>query len=589
MNKLAFLEAFNSREDLKQFGDDALLLFALELTFDIDDILGVASTSLTEGCNDKKADLIYIDTEFRHAVIAQTYIAASITNKKGEPKKEAPANKASDLNTAISWVIASPIEKIPEEIKPQTIELREAINNGTINRIYLWYVHNLPESLNVKRKLDTVENSAKTLVASIFPEHKDIEIRALEVGIFTLEEWYKSISTPILISDKFRIQVSGGFEVSGPDWKAYITSIPAKWLYEQIHKYKTDLFSVDVREYLGSREDDTNINYGIKKTAFENPSHFFVYNNGITALVHEFKPSKIKGHTIINFKGFSIMNGAQTTGTIGSLDSPPDDSAYVQIRFIMCRRSKRVHDIVLYNNTQNKVTGPDFRSNDNIQRRLEQEFKQIPGVEYVARRGGYEDIIKRRSNLLPSVTAGQALAALHGDPGIAYHQKTKIWDENELYVKYFNEGTTAKHIVFSYSLLKAIEKRKFDLLNKSRCGNLTNQDETEFSFFHNRGSILLMVCAIAECLEIFLNQQISNKFALNFNGNISPEKATRNWIPIVEATSSFSNYLSEGLSDGFRTRQLVDKAIQSFRSLVNSTKKANANIYNTFAGQVDLS
>jgi hypothetical protein len=49
MKNVAFLEAFKSRDDLKQFGVDALLLFALELKFDIDDISAVASSSLTEG------------------------------------------------------------------------------------------------------------------------------------------------------------------------------------------------------------------------------------------------------------------------------------------------------------------------------------------------------------------------------------------------------------------------------------------------------------------------------------------------------------------------------------------------------------
>ena len=70
--KQAFLEAFEVRDDLKQFGSDALLLFALQIQFALDDIELVALNSLTEGYNDKKSDLIYIDTEGKLAVIAQT-------------------------------------------------------------------------------------------------------------------------------------------------------------------------------------------------------------------------------------------------------------------------------------------------------------------------------------------------------------------------------------------------------------------------------------------------------------------------------------------------------------------------------------
>jgi hypothetical protein len=44
----------------------------------------------------------------------------------------------------------------------------------------------------------------------------------------------------------------------------------------------------------------------------------------------------------------------------------------------------------------------------------------IPDTEYErGRRGGTSDTIKRRPNLLPSYTVGQALAAFDGDPVIA--------------------------------------------------------------------------------------------------------------------------------------------------------------------------
>ena len=48
----------------------------------------------------------------------------------------------------------------------------------------------------------------------------------------------------------------------------------------------------------------------------------------------------------INFKGISIVNGGQTIGAIGSLDSPPDDKAMVQVRFITCSSPDTVYDIV---------------------------------------------------------------------------------------------------------------------------------------------------------------------------------------------------------------------------------------------------
>ena len=58
-----FDKAFTSRDDLKKFGSDSLLLYALQLKFGIEDIILVASNSLTDGSDDKKADLVYIDSD----------------------------------------------------------------------------------------------------------------------------------------------------------------------------------------------------------------------------------------------------------------------------------------------------------------------------------------------------------------------------------------------------------------------------------------------------------------------------------------------------------------------------------------------
>jgi len=576
-----FWTAFSSREDLAQFGNDALLLFALQLKLSIEDILILASNSLTEGNDDKKADLVHIDAEEGYVVIAQTYVSQDIN------KKSAPSNKASDLNTAVSWLLNRPIEDLPLSMKPQAEELRQAIKDRTIRSIHIWYVHNLPESKNVRQELATVEHTAKSAIKAHFPESSDIDIQALEVGISTLKEWYQAISTPILVSDEFIIPISGGFDIGYADWKAYVTSIPAKWLYEQFKKHKTKLFSANVRDYLGSRNEDRNINNAIKNTAHDDPKHFWVFNNGITVLVHEFKPKKRRGQTEIWVKGFSIVNGAQTTGSVGNLNKAPSDDAKIQVRFITCNDKDTLRKIVLYNNTQNKITAADFRSSDPVQGKLLSEFKNMPCVEYLPRRGGHEDAIKRRPYGLPSVTAGQALAAFHRDPDIAYHQKTHMWEDDTLYSRYFNEQTTAKHIIFAYSLLQAVEKKKRDLLTKSKNNSLKEIEKTQLNFFRKRGSTFLMASAIARCLEILLDKQIPNLFSLSFRDNLSPEKATDRWTNIIDSASSFTEPLEKGLSDGFKNRDAVEDAIKIFQSLIAATREANKEIYNAFAGMVN--
>jgi len=577
----SFWQAFSSRDDLSKFGADALLLFALQMRFGIEDILTVAENSLTEGSDDKKVDLVYIDSESEHAVIAQTYMS----EKMG--KKKAPTDKATGLNTAVSWLLSRPISGLPETIKSHAEELRQAIGEGSIKYIHIWYVHNLPESVNVKDELATVEHTANAAIKAYFPSSAIVGIQALEVGTNTLEQWYKSILMPILVSEEFTIPISGGFEISNGDWKAYVTSIPARWLYEQFQSYKTMLFSANVRDYLGSRKVDADINNGIKKTAHDDSGHFWVYNNGITVLVHKFEEKK-KGDKIeIYIKGFAIVNGSQTTGAIGSLEKPPADNAKVQVRFITCNNQKTLHDIVKYNNSQNKITAPDFRSGDRIQIRLVNEFRDIPLVEYTPRRGGYVDAIKRRPYALPAVTAGQALAAFHSDPDIAYHEKSHMWEDDKLYTRYFGDQTKAKHIIFAYSLLRAVENKKLDLREKHKKNSLLDVEKKQLEFFRKRGSTFLMTSAISKSLETLLNKPIPNLFSKAFKSNLSPEQAIKKWAPIVEIASAFTESLVGGLADGFKTHETVYGAIGSFQNLIASVKQANAEIFAKFAAQVN--
>jgi len=579
--RYSFLEAFDSREDLKRFGSSSLILFALLLKFEIEDISIVGTNSLVCGPNDKKVDLVYIDSESGFAVIAQSYIS------QDRGKTEAPANKASDLNTAISWLLNRPVDELPANIQPHAKELRNAILEGSINSIYIWYIHNLPESKNVEEELKTVELSAKTTIKSGL-NSMEVEIQAQEIGVSTLQEWYESLSTPILINEESQIEINGGFEINGDDWSAYVTSIPAKWLFNIFLEHKTKLFSANVRDYLGSRKTDKNINSGIKNTAHSDPQHFWVYNNGITALVHRFEEKKIDGSQFICFKGFSIVNGAQTTGAIGNLKEPPLDDTVVQIRFIKCLNKDTIYNIVKFNNSQNRITAPDFRSDDPIQRRLRREFEKIPSIEYLPRRGGHEDLIRRRPDVLPSVTAGQALATLHRDPDVAYHKKTNIWESDALYSKYFNEQTTAEHILFAYSLLKTIEGEKLSLLNKSKSDNLTEIEKTQLDFYRKRGSIFMMSSAIARCLDILLNRPIPNLFRISFKNNLSPVAAVEMWKPIVEIGSSFSQPLMDGLADGFKNRVAVTNAIKTFQSLISSTKQVNQQIFSSFAAKIQI-
>ncbi len=576
------LVALNSRTDLTKYGDNALLLFTLQLRFEIEDIDAVATNSLTDSSNDKKCDLVYVDKESQVAVIAQGYSC-----RKASLPDEAPANKASDLNTAVTWLLSTPISDLPTQIlRSAASELREALENNELNSIEFWYSHNLPESANVRNELNAVTRNAQNAVRQHFPQCTDINISGLELGITATEGLYKSLTTPILVSDKLSVSVSEGFNITAGDWQAFITTIPADWLHSLFKEYESKLFSANIRGYLGSRNADVNINNGIKQTAQDDPDNFCVFNNGITAITHGFNYDS--SSQLLELTGISIVNGAQTTGAIGNLLSSPSDKVRIQARFIVCSNPSTIKSVIRYNNSQNKVEAPDFRSNDSIQSKLVIEFGSIPDAEYLGgRRGGSEDVIRRRSSLLPSSTVGQSLTAFHGDPLNAYNRKSDIWKSNAFYDRVFNAQTTARHIIFVHSLHEALDDVKRDLSEKKKKDSITSAELSQLEFFLNRGSTLVAMTAIAACLEVLLNRQIPNLFNLSF-GCVSPTSARSIWGEVLTPIIALISQLVPAVENGIKGQSSTSVTISTFRSLVDATKVPNDAIYANFRQKVEI-
>jgi hypothetical protein len=560
--------------------DDSIGIFAINLRFNLDDFQSVAADSLVGGDDDKKCDVLYIDKERELALIAQCYMSS-----KSRPS--APSNKASDLNTAIAWLLSTELNSLPDRLRGRAEELRTAIAGGEIKQIYIWYVHNLPGSKNVEKELATVEASARAALHKTFPTH-DINIFAEEICSTKLDRWYMQAERTVIVTDQFSITVPEAVQVNGADWKSLLTTVRGDWLSQLYRTYKTDLFSANLRSYLGSRESDSNINNGIKQTAETQPGNFYVYNNGITALVldYDLGPRAKKGRKLL-LKGISIVNGAQTTGSLGSLTDVVSPDLQVQIRFVKASRESIVGDVVRFNNSQNRLQAADFRSNDPIQERLRGEFKTIANAEYEGgRRGGASDAIKRSKFTLPSYTVGQSLAAFHGDPVTAYDKKSELWTSEKNYRQIFTDRTTARHIEFCYSLLDQINDRKFRLTQKEKKDklSLTQIENASLAFLGKKGASYLLVYAISQCMETIIGKSIPNKFDLHFAQNVSPANASKIWTPIVDMMLPLSNQLESSFSRGRISNENVQKTVPNFTGVVASLASLQRQTFDEFAG-----
>lgn len=562
-------DAFKARDDLTKYGSNALLLFLAQIRLGVDDIEAFATNALTDHSNDKKADLVAVVRDGAKVVIGQGYF------REREDKPAAPEDKAADANTAVSWLIAGPLESVPATLRGAAQEVRAALEAGTVTEFEIWYSHNLPESKNVQRELNQAALTADALIKREFPS-ADVDVTATEFGIATLETEYARTQAPIFVSEAFNFDIPGGFELKADGWSAFSTAINGAALRTLWSAHTTDLMSPNIRDYLGMVRSTGNINFGIKQTAKSEPENFAIFNNGITILVNDYQLES--DGTSLRVDGVGIVNGGQTTGAIGELSGAEAarlGEAMVMARFVKCTDPGVLQDIVRYNNTQNKVEATDFRSKDAIQERLRGEFESIPDADYRGgRRGGASDAIVRRRGLLPDSSVAQALAAFHGRPNLAYNETRAIWDNDAVYASVFRDTVSARHIVFVFGLLRAIDNAKQNITAIAEAER-TDAQKKHAEFFRGRGSNLLMLAAIGSCFETVIGRPIADRTELKFKKNVSPTEAAEVWQPLVDTLLAFSAQLVPATNQGLKSSERVARAIEGFSAMVEATRAAN--------------
>ena len=501
-------------ELIKKFGEGAAyLLWSLSMYLDHGDIEELAAQALTDQPDDKKIDFLFFDLDEKRLVFAQGYYS----KKNGE---QAPANKAADLNTAAAWLISGDLKQVPQGLAEIIREARSALETGEVDSIELLYVHNLPESKNVLNELKTVETH---LLKGL--EKLNVRVSAVELGLEELEKVFVAKESQILVRDSISCPAKVHFEEAGPNWKAAVTSVPGEWLRSLFTKYREPLFSANYRGFLGVTKRK-RINSGIKQTAENQPHNFWVFNNGVSILTLGYKPKS--DNLILN--GLSIINGAQTTG---SLASAKESDTRVMVRIIECTDAETVKSIVRFNNTQNEITTWDQYSNTEEQKRIQQEIQQL-GHSYSLKRGFAESLSGMGIELV-----AQPLLAFHGDFLTANRGKNGIFETTTAYNKAF-QHRTARHIIFVYTLAKAIDHWNLELKQKRRDSTLIDVELQQLELFRSLKFKYFLMALIAGSLDSFIGKACKLD-TIGFMPDTSNaknktlEELSDLWLPVVRA------------------------------------------------------
>jgi hypothetical protein len=229
--------------------------------------------------------------------------------------------------------------------------------------------------------------------------------------------------------------------------------------------HRDRLFSQNLRLFYQS----SNVNDALRKTLETDPESFWYFNNGITIIADRVSKS-IAGapgrqFALFTCEGASVVNGAQTVGTIGTaaeagVAGSENDATWVQVRIISLEKCppEFARRITRAANLQNAVGNREFAAMDPLQHKLAVEFA-LDKRRYVYKRGETDP---RGGEGCSIVEATQALACAHS-VGLAVEVKREIsalWADTESapYTEIFTPNITAERVWKAVAVMRAVDE-----------------------------------------------------------------------------------------------------------------------------------
>jgi len=205
-------------------------------------------------------------------------------------------------------------------------------------------------------------------------------------------------------------------------------------------------------------------NEAIAKSLREEPSKFFMYNNGMTIVTKDIKAEPVNGNKKIRItiNDFQVLNGGQTLRTLHNFNAQSETNitdylskSEVLVRIFNASNSDAVNKIAEYTNSQNSISNVDLKSLSTLQIQLEQLLDEH-NIIYSRKNGdtGMNDQKEYRYKISME-QFGQILFAIQGNPEKSSNQKQHIFG------KYYDEIFSEKN--FNISEAPSIIESYFEI------------------------------------------------------------------------------------------------------------------------------
>lgn len=221
------------------------------------------------------------------------------------------------------------------------------------------------------------------------------------------------------------------FSVSGYDVAEYIVDgdnsaiiapIKASELVRIDGIVNQSVFAFNVRGSLGR----TKVNRDIARSISEHDKHklFPLFHNGITIIAETVD----KSDDSVDISNFYVVNGCQSLNALFDSRRGLTDDLRILTKFIKASPTSSLAEMITrFSNNQNGVKARDFKSNNQIQIRLQNEFATTYGDDYFFEIKRGED--SQDTEVITNEIAGQYLMAFDLQTPWATHRKYQIFEE----------------------------------------------------------------------------------------------------------------------------------------------------------------
>ena len=311
-----------------------------------------------DGGSDHGVDSVYIDAAENLWIVQSKYIDRGL----GEPD----LGDVSKFRDGIKDLVAGKFERFNQALLEKTPLITRALNSES-TRVKAILVYS-GDALSDDRRhiMADLEETFNSQASPDFLRFSNYGLNSLHDRLI---DHYRS--EPINVD----IELSHYGCVETP-YRSFYGRIKAADLKALRDQYGDILFEENIRYFKGS----TAVNEGISSTLRQRAEQLFYFNNGVTFLCESIGPIGPRDDTRTQGKfrvqGLSIINGAQTVGTVAREPRAHYDAnpAELLATFICLEDAEEdfANQVTQYRNSQNAVNERDFAALDENQQHWQQ-------------------------------------------------------------------------------------------------------------------------------------------------------------------------------------------------------------------------